>query len=101
MTTLIEIGLNSTNGPALIKLEYLLKPVLATELLRCGNKITRDNEYTSEPRYTLTVGDSTRCFCYENKITRDNEYRRLNDIITWSSNPNKKSWWEIWNWCKT
>ena len=94
MTTLIEIGLNSNNGPALIKLEYLLKPVLAIELLRCGTSLT-------EPRYTLTVGDSSRCFCYENKITRDNEYRRLNDIINFHSNPNKKSWWEIWNWCKT
>jgi len=95
MNTLIEIGLNSNNGPALIKLEYLLKPVLSVELLRCGTSLT-------EPRYTLTVGDSSRRFCYENKITRDNEYRRLvdtlrhNDIITFHSNPNKKSWWEIW-----
>ena len=61
MTKLIEIGLNSSNGPALIKLEDLLKPVLARELLRLD---VDQPTVTCKPLYKLIVGDSWRCFYY-------------------------------------
>ncbi len=96
MTKLIEIGLNSSNGPTLIKLSAA---TTYNEVLRCEDPpwcLDKDRQHQT---YNLIVGGSTGWrFSYKNKTDRDDEYKRLRlDIVFNSTEENEEStpscWW--------